>query len=746
MNICVCIKQVPDTNEIKVDPVTHTLVRKGVPSIVNPFDTYAQEVGVRLKEKLGGKVVVISMGPEQAKEAIKTCLSVGADAGYLISSRKFGGSDTLATSYILSEAIKAVEEKEGLKFDLILCGKQAVDGDTAQVGPEIAEHLGLPQITYALDIIEKDGDIQVKRECDEGYDMISTQLPAVVTVVRLPYEPRYPTIKSKMAAKKKEIPVLTEEDIPAISLERCGLSGSPTKVKKTYTPVTEKNGVKLEGMEAEDAAKEVERECSYLPPFYYAEVGVANKLKKLSEEPAGDRLWVSLMRARQKTGNSELSVDVEKIQKAVNMEYDQVQAEAIRRAATAKVLVLTGGPGTGKTTTTQGIIAAYRTFGLRILLAAPTGRAAKRMTEATGLEARTIHRLLEFKPPEGSQKNEETPLEGDVLIVDECSMIDIVLMNALMKAIPPHMRLIFVGDIDQLPSVGAGNVLRDVIDSEVFPVVRLTRIFRQAQTSRIIMNAHKINAGEMPDTSNGKSTDFFFMTKEDPEDAARLIVELVNKKLPGYYRTPASQIQVLTPMQRGVVGATNLNMALQEALNPKGEGLRRSGFVYRPNDKVMQIKNNYDKEVFNGDIGIIESVDLQDRTLLVNFDGRSIEYDATELDELVHAYATTIHKAQGSEYPIVVMPVLMNHFVMLQRNLIYTGITRAKRILVMVGTKRALAYAVRNVTVTRRNTLLKERLAGQIQVKKPAKIYYPDFSGTAEDTRMVAENRSDYGN
>ena len=243
MNICVCIKQVPDTNEIKVDPVTHTLVRKGVPSIVNPFDTYAQEVGVRLKEKLGGKVVVISMGPEQAKEAIKTCLSVGADAGYLISSRKFGGS--------------AVEEKEGLKFDLILCGKQAVDGDTAQVGPEIAEHLGLPQITYALDIIEKDGDIQVKRECDEGYDMISTQLPAVVTVVRLPYEPRYPTIKSKMAAKKKEIPVLTEEDIPAISLERCGLSGSPTKVKKTYTPVTEKNGVKLEGMEAEDAAKEV---------------------------------------------------------------------------------------------------------------------------------------------------------------------------------------------------------------------------------------------------------------------------------------------------------------------------------------------------------------------------------------------------------------------------------------------------------------------------------------------------------
>ena len=464
-----------------------------------------------------------------------------------------------------------------------------------------------------------------------------------------------------------------------------------------------------------DAAKEIEKECIYLPPFYFAEVGVANKLKKLAVEPAADRLWVSLMKARQDTGNPELSVDVDKIQNIVNMKYDEVQVEAIRRAATAKVLVLTGGPGTGKTTTTQGIIAAYRAFGLNILLAAPTGRAAKRMTEATGLEAKTIHRLLEFKPPEGYQKNEETPLEGDVLIVDECSMIDIVLMNALMKAIPPHMRLILVGDIDQLPSVGAGNVLRDVIDSEVFPVVRLTRIFRQAQTSRIIMNAHKINAGQMPDISNGKNTDFFFMIQEDPEEAVRKIVGLVHKKLPEYYRIPASQIQVLTPMQRGVVGATNLNMALQEALNPQGEGLRRSGFVYRPNDKVMQIKNNYDKEVFNGDIGIIQSVDMQDRTLLVNFDGRSIEYDATELDELVHAYATTIHKAQGSEYPIVVMPVLMNHYVMLQRNLIYTGITRARKILVMIGTKKALSYSVRNVTVTKRNTLLKERLDGEIQ-------------------------------
>ena len=257
MNICVCIKQVPDTNEIKVDPVTHTLIRKGVPSIVNPFDTYAQEVGVRLKEKAGGRLVVISMGPAQAAGAIKSCLAVGADAGSLISSRKFGGSDTLATSYILSEAIKAVEEKEGLKFDLILCGKQATDGDTAQVGPEIAEHLDMPQVTYALDILEKDGEIQVKREQDAGYDMIAAKLPAVVTVVKLPYEPRYPTLKTRMEAKKKEIPMLTEEDMPSINLAMCGLKGSPTRVKKTYTPVREKNGVKLAGMDAASAAKEV---------------------------------------------------------------------------------------------------------------------------------------------------------------------------------------------------------------------------------------------------------------------------------------------------------------------------------------------------------------------------------------------------------------------------------------------------------------------------------------------------------
>ena len=439
-----------------------------------------------------------------------------------------------------------------------------------------------------------------------------------------------------------------------------------------------------------------QEEAIYLPPFYFSESGTAKRMAKLLEQPASIKI------------NTEDLAD--RIQKKTGMTYDEVQIEAIEKAMKSKILILTGGPGTGKTTTTLGIITAFKEAGARILLAAPTGRAAKRLSEATGMEAKTIHRLLEVKPPEGYQRNEENPLEGDALIVDACSMIDIMLMYNLLKAIPDAMTLIMVGDIDQLPSVGAGNVLRDFIDSGCFPVVRLTRIFRQAQSSRIIMNAHRINEGKMPDISNGKTSDFFFMEEEEPEKAVETIVGLVKTKLPNYYKVSSGDIQVLTPMQRSVVGAANLNQALQEAINPGTFGLRRGGYLYCQNDKVMQIRNNYDKEVFNGDIGEITFVDLEDRSLKVDFDGREVEYDVSELDELVLAYATTIHKAQGSEYPIVVMPVTMNHFVMLQRNLIYTGITRAKKILVIVGTKKALAYAVKNVTVTDRNTMLKERI------------------------------------
>ena len=441
---------------------------------------------------------------------------------------------------------------------------------------------------------------------------------------------------------------------------------------------------------------QTEGEAIYLPPFYYAEVGTSSRLLALLRESEKDLFAPSF--------------DLQTLSQETGIEYDEVQLQAIQEAVRSKVMVLTGGPGTGKTTTTQGIITALKHLGLRILLAAPTGRAAKRMSEATGMEAKTIHRLLEFNPKDGYKRNDENPLEGDALIVDECSMIDIILMNNLMKAIPASMRLVLVGDIDQLPSVGAGNVLHDIIESQRIPVIRLTRIFRQAQSSRIVMSAHAINQGRFPDISNGKQTDFFFIKKEEPEAVAEEIVNLVQNRLPKAYHQPVSHIQVLTPMQRGVVGAAHLNTTLQQALNPSSIGLNRGGFSFRPGDRVMQLRNNYDKEVFNGDLGYIESVNLEERTLLVHFEERLVEYEVSELDELTLAYATTIHKSQGSEYPIVVMPVLMTHYVMLQRNLIYTGITRAKKICVLIGTPKALAFAIRNLSVLKRNTKLKERL------------------------------------
>lgn len=448
----------------------------------------------------------------------------------------------------------------------------------------------------------------------------------------------------------------------------------------------------------------VEDEAIYLPPFYFSEIGVAKKVRNLIETTRRKRIDTAGVIERLNTP------------KHGGITYDEVQLEAIRTAVMHKFMVLTGGPGTGKTTTTLGIIQAFQASGLQVLCAAPTGRAAKKMSEATGMEAKTIHRLLEFKPPQGYQRNAENPLEGDVLILDECSMIDIILMHNLLKAVPDDMTVIMVGDTDQLPSVGAGNVLNDIIASEVVPVVRLQRIFRQAQGSRIIMNAHRINQGKNIDITNGKASDFFFIESATPEEALEKIINLVATRLPGYYHAdPIRDIQVLTPMQRGLVGAVNLNKMLQERLNPAVAALakpsiNRAGIEYRLHDKVMQIKNNYDKEVFNGDIGTITDVNVEDQELTISFDGREVTFERSDLDEVVLAYATTIHKSQGSEYPIVVMPFMMTHFVMLQRNLLYTAVTRAKKVLVLVGEQKAIGYAIRNQKPNERKTRLSLRL------------------------------------
>ena len=467
-------------------------------------------------------------------------------------------------------------------------------------------------------------------------------------------------------------------------------------VEKAKVPVDETADDVSHGPVDEMAETQME-EAIYLQPFFFSEMGTAKRLDAVLHGMRSFRIQPEGL--------------LERIGKKTGMQYDDIQQQAILAAVRNKVLVLTGGPGTGKTTTTLGIIAAYREAGARIILAAPTGRAAKRLSETTGMEAKTIHRLLEVKPPNGYQRNEENPLEGDVLIVDECSMIDIVLMYNLLKAVPDDMTLILVGDVDQLPSVGAGNVLSDIIASGCIPVVKLERVFRQAQGSRIIMNAHRINKGQAIDIRSGRHADFFFAAQETPEEAADLIVKYVAENLPRYYHAdPIRDIQVLTPMQRGLVGAVNLNQRLQDTLNRTRIFLRRGGTEYRIHDKVMQIRNDYNKEVYNGDIGFISSVDMDERELTVNFEGRDVTYDATELDELVLAYACTIHKSQGSEYPIVVMPFMMTHYIMLQRNLLYTGVTRAKKILVLVGEKKAVSTAINNNKAVGRNTRLKERI------------------------------------
>lgn len=440
----------------------------------------------------------------------------------------------------------------------------------------------------------------------------------------------------------------------------------------------------------------------YLPPFYTAEAGLARGLLSLKE---GQTFFRPADPGKVISG----------VEENLNIRLAEKQKEAVALAVENKVLVITGGPGTGKTTIIRAILGIYLSLGLRISLAAPTGRAAKRMQEATGFDARTIHRLLEFGYQAGGfQRDRENPLEADAVIVDEASMIDTILMHHLLKAIPGHASLILVGDVNQLPSVGPGSVLKDIIDSGRFRVVTLTEIFRQAGESRIVVNAHRINRGEFPDISlprPGKPADFYFIEEEDPERVVNKILILCRDRIPGQFGYhPVDDVQVLTPMHRGEAGVGNLNIRLQEILNPGETGVSRGYRNFRVNDKVMQLVNNYQKEVYNGDIGRVASIDREEQEVRVDFEGKVVAYDFPELDELATAYAISIHKSQGSEYPAVVIPVMTQHFLLLQRNLLYTGITRGKKLVVLVGSKKALAIAVRNNKPRQRHTRLRERL------------------------------------
>ena len=439
--------------------------------------------------------------------------------------------------------------------------------------------------------------------------------------------------------------------------------------------------------------------CVFLAGLHRAEHGIAGRLCRIA---AGTLPWPR--------------IDPDKalpwIEQHTGLTLAKSQSAAIRLALSSKVLVITGGPGVGKTTIVNAILRILAAKGASLLLCAPTGRAARRMTETSGFEARTIHRLLEVDPMSGGfRRDADNPVDCHLLVVDEASMVDVLLMHALLKAVPDHAALLIVGDIDQLPSVGPGQVLADVIASGAIPVVRLTEVFRQAAMSRIIVNAHRINEGITPDLDKpGGESDFYFVPAHDPETAVLRIVELVRTRIPRRFGLdPIRDIQVLCPMNRGGVGARSLNIELQAALNPAGERkVERFGWTFAPGDKVMQIENDYDKEVYNGDIGRIDNVDPEAGEITARFDDRVVTYGFGELDALVPAYATTIHKSQGSEYPAVVIPLMMQHYVMLQRNLLYTGVTRGKRLVVLVGQRKAVAIAVKAASGRRRWSKLRE--------------------------------------
>ncbi|BBF92139.1 SF1B family DNA helicase RecD2 [Blastochloris tepida] len=447
-------------------------------------------------------------------------------------------------------------------------------------------------------------------------------------------------------------------------------------------------------------------DCIFLAGLHGAERAVADKLLALA---TGAPPWPA--------------IDADKalpwIERRTGLTLADSQKAAVRLALASKVLVITGGPGVGKTTIVNSILRILAAKGVALLLCAPTGRAAKRMSEATGLEARTIHRLLEVDPKTGGfKRGPDHPLDCDLLVVDETSMVDILLMNALLKAVPTRAALLIVGDVDQLPSVGPGQVLADIITSDAIPVVRLTEVFRQAAQSRIVVNAHRINQGQMPELDRpAEDSDFYYVHAEEPEVAVSRIIELVKARIPRRFGLdPIRDVQVLCPMNRGGIGARSLNIELQAALNPAGENkVERFGWTFAPGDKVMQVENDYDKEVYNGDIGYIGTVDSGTGELTATFDGRAVTYEFGELDTLVPAYATTIHKSQGSEYPAVIIPVMTQHYTMLQRNLIYTGVTRGKRLVVLVGQKKAVTIAVCNVSGRRRWSKLSEWLRSPVR-------------------------------
>ncbi|HYL42105.1 MAG TPA: ATP-dependent RecD-like DNA helicase [Ktedonobacteraceae bacterium] len=567
-----------------------------------------------------------------------------------------------------------------------------VHGIGFRTADDIAIKLGLPAdsiprlatgLKYVL--------AQAANENGHCYLPENELLTEAARVLQAPYD----ALPAAMDQLRNERDVFIEPPLPSVRVEEHPQVGSDDDPPIDWS--------EIEGPEPQQRV--------YFGPFWYAENGSARLLRILSNAPSilppvSQQLWDTVFT---------------RLAQNRNMHLTEKQREAVQTAYGKKVSILTGGPGTGKSTSIRALLMLLRKRNIDFALTAPTGRAAKRLSEATGAQAKTLHRLLEYMPHDNTyQRNEENPLPYQFVIVDEFSMVDILLFYHLLKALPKDAHLLLVGDADQLPSVGPGNVLRDLLRSEALPSIRLTELFRQAQQSKIIVNAHRINAGQMPHLKVEATSDFFFFHEEDPVRVQRLVIDLVQRRLPARYSlNPMTDIQVLAPMYKGPAGVHILNEELQAHLNPRSFAeLEWKGHTIRVGDKVMQVRNNYDKDVFNGDVGWVRSINKENSSLKVEFLEEAgpllVSYDFHELDELVLAYAVTVHKSQGSEYPAIVLPLTREHSMLLQRNLLYTAITRAKRLCVLVGQTRALEIAVRNDRVARRNTGLAERLKPQL--------------------------------
>jgi exodeoxyribonuclease V alpha subunit len=684
--------------------------------IAEKFGTYTLEV---IEKDIGRLVEVEGIGPKRVRMIAKAWQSQKQIKEIMLFLQSHQVSTTLAVKIYKSYGDRAISVVKNEPYRLA----QDIFGIGFLTADKIARTIGIeadaPQriaagLEYTLNQLADQGHVFAPREhlVQAAVKILAVRPEQVEAQIETLRQEDRIKIESLVIADPAERPQLSASSSPSTPQPPTPDPQSPIPNSQSLPSAPQSLIPNLQSpvSNSQSPIPNPPLEAVYLPPFYYAEVGVARRIRKM--QAAKTSLLAPFAGVDWEKAFAWLST----VQKE-GIVLAEGQRQAAQMALSHKVTILTGGPGTGKTSTVRAILDLVRAKGKEVLLAAPTGRAAKRLAESTGHEAKTIHRLLEVSPSEGFrfQRNQDNPLACDLLILDECSMVDVVLMNSLLKAVHPTSHLLLVGDADQLPSVGAGNVLRDLIDSKVVPVTQLEVIFRQAADSTIITNAHRINRGDVPVFLKHKQ-DFFFFGCTDPDRAAALIVDIVARRIPTKFGIPADEIQVLSPMHRGVTGVRSLNEKLQARLNSLkyDQPEYRSGSrLLRVGDRVMQLRNNYDKDVFNGDMGRISTIDLENGELQVKIEDRLVTYEFSDLDEITLAYAASVHKSQGSEYPVVVMPVLTQHYVMLQRNLLYTAITRAKKMVVLVGTHKAMAIAVKNNKIADRWSALQTRLRSE---------------------------------